>query len=274
MKKRKIVLFLGATMMSLAAAFPAFAGWQQDKIGWRYEIDGSFSSAGWNKIDSTWYFFGQDGYMSTGWIEDNGLRYYLNSDGAMLTGEQVIDGKAYTFSQDGRLLMDGVHRDGMEDDLLAEAVVNTKEHWNDILYSLSLVNQEREKVGAAPLVIDYDLSVIATYRAAHMNKYNYFSHYYDDGTFIAGVDVQAYTMSHKSLRENIYLRGSIENPNNGIKNTETMNEIIQIAHNNYVHSPSHYQAMINNDSTIAGIGILKNAYNTRAYVNMLFNKQN
>jgi glucan-binding YG repeat protein len=271
MKKRKIILFLGAISMSLAAAFPAFAGWQQDQIGWKYEADGIFSSEEWKKIDSTWYYFGQDGYMDTGWIVNNEHRYYINSDGAMLTGEQVIDGKVYTFSRDGQLLMEGVHRDGMEDDLLAEAVVNTKEHWNDILYSLSLVNQEREKVGAAPLVIDYDLSIIATYRAAHMNKYNYFSHYYNDKP-VCKHDVTTYTGKNSLLKENIWLYGNTTNPNNGIINRSTSKEIIQMAHNDYINSSGHYANIIGTDSTKMGIGIYKNQVGTRDYVTMLFNK--
>lgn len=268
MINRKIIMAVMATSLSLAAAFPALAGWQQDQLGWRYESNGVYTSTEWKKINNYWYHFGQDGYMNTGWLDD-GQRYYLNSDGVMLTGEQIISGKAYTFSQDGRLLREGIHRDGMEDDLITEAVVSTNLHWNDILYALQLVNQERAKVGARALEIDYDLSVVASYRAAHMNKYNYFSHYIDS-IFVADNDAVAYTGKQNYLKENIWLYGSINNPNNGVIKTETSEQIVQMAHKDYVNSSGHYQTMISADSTKVGIGFFENNVSTRAYITMLF----
>lgn len=270
MKNRKTIVAVMVITFSIIGNIPVFAGWQKDQKGWKYETNGSFSSDEWKNIDNRWYHFGQDSYMDIAWINYNEKKYYLDTDGAMLSGEKVISGKAYTFSQSGDLLREGVHRDGLEDDLLTEAVINTNLHWNDILNALNLVNIEREKIGTAALSIDYDLSVLATYRSAHMNKYNYFSHY-NDNNFIADLNAKSYFNTQRYLNENIWLYGSTENPNTGFVKTETDDTLVQMAHTDYVNSSSHYQAMISKDVSQIGIGILKNSTSTRVYEIMLFN---
>lgn len=272
MKKRKILLLTTTTTLFLLTAFPASAGWQKEPSGWRYQSNSICPPTGWSKIDGSWYYFGQNGFLITGWIDDNGFRYYINDDGIMLTGEQVINGKVYIFSNDGHLLSEGAHKDGLEDTLLLEATVSTKEHWNDILYALSLVNQERANLGIAPLEINYDLSIVAAYRAAHMNKYNYFSHYYD-GKIECNLNMESYSGSTFHLGENIWLYGSTTNPNDGVLNTLTNTQLIQMAQNDYVNSPKHYVNMIDSRYNQIGIGILKNQVGTRDYVTMLFNKK-
>lgn len=272
MIKRKILIITATTTLFLLTSFPAFAGWKKEPSGWRYQSNGIYPPEGWSNINNSWYYFGQNGYLLTGWIDDNGFQYFLNNDGKMLTGQQVINDKVYIFSDDGHLLSEGVHKDGLEDDLLLEATVSTKEHWNDILYALSLVNKERANLGIAPLEINNDLSIVATYRAAHMNKYNYFSHYYD-GKTECNLNMQSYAGAVFHLGENIWLYGSTTNPNDGVLNTLTNTELIQMAHNDYVNSPKHYVNMIDTRYNQIGIGILKNQVGTRDYVTMLFNKK-
>ena len=99
MKKQLKILML-TSCLSLLAAFPAFAGWQQTGNGqWQYE---------------------QDGAILTGqWLEDQGSWYYLDANGMMPAGTtQNIAGTDYNFDADGRWIEP------------AAAPVAVREGWN------------------------------------------------------------------------------------------------------------------------------------------------
>lgn len=269
MKRNNIATIILTAVFSVTVSFLSFAQWQQDKEGWRYETEGSYVSSGWKAIDGSWYYFKRNGYMHTGWVESKGLLYYLGPDGAMVTGEQVIDGKAYTFAPDGHKQMDGIHRDGLEDGLLTEAVEKTWANWGNVLYAVELINEERAQGGLHDVRADYALSVIANYRNAHMNQYNYFDHYIDK-RYLAEEAASAYIGRRIPVRENIWIYGYFDNPTKGVVNPEPIPKIVEMAHGFYVDSPSHYENIMAADATKVGIGVLKSANGTRDYISMIF----
>ena len=91
MKRWKIVL--AAVPMTMALAFPAFAGeWHQDMNGWWYETDdGSYYRNGWEWIDGD-----QDG-----WAEC----YYFNNQGYVAMRTRQVDG--WEINEDGAWTVDG-----------------------------------------------------------------------------------------------------------------------------------------------------------------------
>lgn len=103
--RKRIVITLVATMLSLSCAVPAFADqWRKDSYGWWYQLnDGSYPSANWKLIDGKWYYFEPNGYMKTGWIQDGGSWYYLAGDGAMRIGWSWINDDWYYFDGSGRM---------------------------------------------------------------------------------------------------------------------------------------------------------------------------
>ena len=86
MKRWKIVL--AAVPMTMALAFPAFAGeWHQDMNGWWYETDdGSYYRNGWEWIDGDqdgWaecYYFNNQGYVAMRTSRDSDKKRYENSN--------------------------------------------------------------------------------------------------------------------------------------------------------------------------------------------------
>jgi len=253
-----------STILTIQISTTGWAAWQQDNRKWRYESDGTFAVNEFKDIDG--YI---EGYTGIGWLKANGHWYYFNSTGQLLTGEQVIDHKAYTFDDSGRMVLEGIHRDGLEDDLLSEALVKTYENWPDTIFSFDLINQERVKSGIAPLELDFNLSLIATYRCVHMNKYNYFSHVYSN-EYPSDTNWKAYTGIDTELGEIIHCHGDINNPNNGIINTTTTREFVINAHNAYVNSKGHYDIMTASKYAKVGIGFFRNIYQTRDYNATLF----
>ncbi len=208
-------------------------------------------------------------FCNAGWSEQNGFMHYFMPSGEAASGECVIEGKAYTFDQNGHLVHEGIHRDGMEDDLLSEAFVLADENWEHSLYAIDLVNQERSKVGQPALEPNFDLTVVAAYRCLHMDKYNYFAHDYnsiDQNNY----DWTVYSQTPSSVAENIQLHGDATNPNNGIINTETPIEQVDHSHELLTASTIHYNNMISPMAYSVGAAIFRNAHNTRDYYTMLF----
>ena len=125
MKRWKIVL--AAVPMTMALAFPAFAGeWHQDMNGWWYETDdGSYYRNGWEWIDGD-----QDG-----WAEC----YYFNNQGYVAMRTRQVDG--WEINEDGAWTVDGevqkkyVPVPGMENDPAAEEVYRAAYAKNEALTS-------------------------------------------------------------------------------------------------------------------------------------------
>lgn len=206
---------------------------------------------------------------TTGWSEQNGFTHYFDASGKAASGECVIEGNAYTFDQNGHLIREGIHRNGLEDELLSEALVLTQENWEYSVYAIDLVNQERAKVGQPPLQPNFDLSVVAAYRCLHMNKYNYFAHDYDS-IDQNNYDWAVYSRIPSSVAENIQLHGDITNPNNGVVNTETPTEQVNHSHKLLTASTGHYNNMISPLAHSVGVAIFRNEHQTRDYYTMLF----
>ncbi len=206
---------------------------------------------------------------TVGWAEQSGSMYYFNTSGEAATGECVIDGRAYTFDQNGRLIRAGIHRDGLEDELLSEAFVLADANWEYSLYAIDLVNEERARAGQPALEPSFDLTVVAAYRCLHMDKYNYFAHDYDS-VDQNNYDWMVYSHIPSSVAENIQLHGDVTNPNNGIVNTETPMQQVDHSHKLLTASTGHYKNMVSPLAHTAGAAIFRNDYQTRDYYTMLF----
>jgi len=262
---------LATATLSLTMPTTGFAAWQRNGSDWKYEADGIYSSNEFKEIDGHVYHFSANGKMDVGWKNSDGCWYYFASDGQMLTGEQVIDHKAYTFDAAGRMILEGIHREGLEDDLLSDAFVKTHQNWQETIYAIELINQERARIGGAQVALDYDLTLIATYRCAHMDKYNYFTHDYNN-EYPSDTNWKAYTGIDTVLGEIMHYYGDINNPNNGNIKTESMHDFAAGAHNAYINSPGHYDSMTKSKYARAGVGIFRNKYLTRDFTVTLFSE--
>ena len=268
MEKITFILTLSACL-SIGSAFTAFADWQQVGKDWKYETAGTYAADEFMEISGQIYHFSNTGVMDTGWKYIGENWFYFNTNGNMATGEKLVENNAYTFDSTGKMLYEGIHRNGLEDDLLTEAFVIAHKNWEESLYAMELVNRERAKLGITPLSLDFDLSVVATYRCLHMNKYNYYDHKFNN-EYACDNNWQNYIGKTIILSENMHLYGHETNPNNGIINTETPREYTNKAHNELVNSPGHYRNMIDPLDVKVGIGFYCNAYRTRDYSVQLF----
>lgn len=96
MFKKTAVIALTAAF-SIAGSIAAFAGWQQDEKGYRFQNDsGSYASDQIMTIDGVNYLFKPDTYMGTGWNTWQGNWYYcVPETGAIATGWQQVNGLWY-----------------------------------------------------------------------------------------------------------------------------------------------------------------------------------
>ena len=85
-KRTMLVTLAASAVMTMAAAMPAAAAWQNTAAGWRYTDGANQAVTGWRMIDGSWYYFNAGGVMQTGWVWDGGHWYYCNAGGAMQTG--------------------------------------------------------------------------------------------------------------------------------------------------------------------------------------------
>jgi len=113
---------------------------------------------------------------------------------------------------------------------------------------LKLVNEERSRVGVAPLIEDTRLDQSAQRKADDEVKYNYFGHISpNDGKhgyeYINDVGIYCKTDA-ENLIENI-------DSNTGITYENTSKGTID----GWIKSPPHYAAMINKDYSLTGFGI-------------------
>ncbi len=124
--------------------------------------------------------------------------------------------------------------------------------------ALSYINGERAKHGQAPLTLDRNLSMTATYRGMDMYQYSYFSHQ-KPGTGGEGHnDIVGRIMSgDPSFRsgENIYtLKMSYSHALPGM-DSQTVKGFIGQGNQAYTASSGHYANMINGMYTRVGIGL-------------------
>ena len=120
-KKGFIVIALILLIINFAMAFPAYAAWERDSIGWWWKNqDGSYPKSGVATINGNMYIFDSNGYlvenqwvmMRSGawryclpggivatdrWIDNT---YYVDSNGLMMTNAWTPDG--YYVDAEGR----------------------------------------------------------------------------------------------------------------------------------------------------------------------------
>ena len=107
---------------------------------------------------------------------------------------------------------------------------------------LELVNAERARVGAAPLVIDERVQKSAQLKADDMNSGNYFGHIMPSTGKVLDDEMNALLVSACA--------DSSENISWGQRENTT-----QSAMTGWSNSPPHYAAMVNPEYTLTGIGI-------------------
>ena len=212
-----------------------------------------------NTTDGKWYYFNDDGNLQSGWITDSGKTYYLTPQGNRISGEAAIDGKAYTFGADGALICEGISRNGMDSDILSQALVLCYSNWNEMQEFTNKINNIRAEVGAAPLELDFQLSVIATYRSLHMSKYGYFNHYSNLYNSTKPAHMIDYGNYFGSSREYSYIGENI----NRIRYYDISQEKkpidwIDYAFEGLKNSPSHYENMIDIGWKKVGVGFASN----------------
>ncbi|MCD8083702.1 MAG: hypothetical protein LUE86_09410 [Clostridiales bacterium] len=114
---KKWSIWFATAAIALAAAFPAYAGWenedgvdyyrfdsgsrasdqfvQVDGLWYFFDGSGHMLASTWYQKDGSWYYADASGVMQTGWTEVNGEWYYLDASGAMKTGFLDLGGKRY-----------------------------------------------------------------------------------------------------------------------------------------------------------------------------------
>ncbi|MDP4128236.1 MAG: CAP domain-containing protein [Bacillota bacterium] len=107
----------------------------------------------------------------------------------------------------------------------------------DQQHMLDLINQERSKVGVAPLNIDSELQKMAQVKSDEMVAKSYFSH--TSPTYGSPFDMmKTFGISYTSAGENIAGNSSVDT-----------------AHESLMNSPDHKANILNSSFTCIGIGI-------------------
>ena len=109
---------------------------------------------------------------------------------------------------------------------------------------LRLVNEERAKVGVAPLVIDERLNMSAQYKAQDLLSRNYFAH----------TDPETGKNNGLDYAESLGMDIACSNVSENITWNTRVNDS-KSAVNAWVKSGPHYKAMINPEYTLTGFGI-------------------
>lgn len=220
---------------------------------------------GWVQEENGYWRYYEQGSMQTGWHDVDGITYFFYPDGVMATGESDISGKAYTFSDQGAFLYQGIHRDGLEDDLLTAAWENTIRYQDEIMDHIRKLNEYRIENNRKPLTYDRDLCVIAGYRSLHMHKYDYFSHRYHDVSQVRETG-QHYYGYKREYGENIFrivaTRGTIGYPDLYAGNDDSLDS--------FKSSPGHNYNLLNTISSGVGIGYCINSDYTYLALTQVF----
>lgn len=117
---------------------------------------------------------------------------------------------------------------------------------------LSLVNQERAKVGANPLTLNKELSDVATIKSQDMIDKNYFDH--NSPTYGSPFDMMnQFGISYSAAGENIAMGQTSP----------------QDVMNSWMNSPGHRKNILSSDFTELGVGVAKNS-NGQLYWTQMF----
>ncbi len=207
------------------------------------------NSDGWVQCQHSWHYY-DHGNDSTGWKTIDGIQYYFFEDGHMAAGECMVEGHACTFDANGAFIQNGIHRDGLEDDLLTKAFECCNLYEEDCLHMIELINSERASMGMSPVIYSKDLAILASYRVQHMAKYNYYSHRYESAERPQFVyDFIDYGLLPQG-GENL-LKGGYKTINLDNCDIQALNECMLVSFKN---SQSHYNNMTSAKWKTVGVG--------------------
>jgi uncharacterized YkwD family protein len=113
---------------------------------------------------------------------------------------------------------------------------------------INLVNQERQKAGVAPLIIDNQLSRVARIKSEDMMANRFFSH--TSPTYGSPFQMmRTFGINFRAAGENIARTSSVANAHNGLMNSE-----------------GHRRNILNPGFTHIGIGIAGGRYYTQMFI--------
>ncbi len=261
-----IVSFL-TLAISFLPSIKADAGWNKQPDGsWTYtDNNGKLLKSSWLKDGNYYYNFDINGYMRKNtWLLYNDKYYYFDEKGRMYTGTAIIENKLTIFDTDGAYQKTVTHIDGLEDDVLATAVEQTTKHWESSKYALDGINAMRREKGLVNLELSLALSIIANYRNAEMQKYNYFDHEINGEVrpFVIGPRMFKYPATHG---ENIYkytYSATLDKP---------MSNYVDTGNIAYKNSPGHYSNIITSDFRHVGLGVAT-FNNNSVYYTQIFSR--
>ena len=121
------------------------------------------------------------------------------------------------------------------------------------------VNEERAKVGVAPLSYNYTMEKYARIKSQDMGDNNYFSHTDLSGNYITS-NMKADGVSYKAWGENIAYIGGITDP------TALANKFME----NWMNSEGHKKNILSTNFTSIGVGVYKSG--NRVYATQEFYK--
>lgn len=116
------------------------------------------------------------------------------------------------------------------------------------LEMIKLINQEREKAGVRPLIIDNNLAQVARLKSEDMRDKGYFSH--TSPTYGSPFQMMKdFGISYRSAGENIAKASSVIS-----------------AHNALMNSEGHRKNILNSSFTHIGVGIANGKYYTQMFI--------
>lgn len=155
------------------------------------------------------------------------------------TYDLYSDGSKKNEKESSTSMVDKSGYNAKTSDVLNDAIANKTKYMNEVNEVLKYVNQYREEVGAAPLVIDAELTKAAMVRAIEIG-YGIFSHTRPDGT-------DCFTV-YDDINYTTWLAG--ENIAAGQRNPQAVTT-------SWRNSPGHYANMIKSEFTKLGVGFVK-----------------
>ena len=258
-------LAVAAAAVTIAASTPAYAGqWVQDSVGWWWKNDdGSYPKNEWKWLDgvSEKYYFGPEGYMAINTTTPDGQM--VDSSGAW-----IKDGVVQTQTKTMEWGLDNVALD-LTDEEYAELEAFINGDWNksnttntvennnvedidpyEVAYRIiELVNQEREKRGRAPLVVNDGLMESAMLRAEEAEELAGYSHVLlsthkrpDGSSYLTAISID-----YSEASENIH--------GGGLFKTDTVKTLSIESIEGWLSSVGHKQNMLNDKWEETGVGV-------------------
>lgn len=225
-KNLKKALITTVTILStLMIQMPAYA-----------DVAANETADTWSYKSGDWYLLNTAGQKEYGYHVVNGKEYYLDPDtGKMRTGWLYLNNYWYYFDNSGAMLVNTTTPDGYLVDAYGTWIDNISKEQaeNEIL---RLVNEERVKVGANPLVLDRTLCTVADLRAKEI--VTLFSHTRPDGQDCFSL-YDAYGLQNEFQGENIAY------------NQRTTGSVMTA----WINSEGHKRNILNKDFNRLGVGI-------------------